>query len=53
MLYLNVTGSDVNKNVTPTFNDSAVFNVTVKTNQATAGSWKGSFTYTIFTSTAA
>lgn len=47
-----VNGSDVNKNVTPSFNDEAVFNVTAKTNQATAGSWKGSFTYTISTYTA-
>lgn len=46
-------GADINKNVTPSFNDAAVFNVKVKTNQATAGSWKGSFTYTISTSTAA
>ncbi|MDE5985374.1 MAG: hypothetical protein K2H13_08990 [Eubacterium sp.] len=48
-----VTGADINKNVTPSFNDNAVFNVTVATNQATAGSWHGSFTYTISTSTAA
>lgn len=48
-----IIGTDVNKNVTPSFNDDAVFNVTVKTNQATAGSWKGAFSYTISTSTAA
>ena len=41
------TGADVNKNVTPTFNDNAVFNVNVKTNQATAGSWHGAFNYTV------
>ena len=48
----NVNGADVNKNVTPSFNDNAVFHITAKTNQATAGSWHGSFTYTISTFTA-
>ena len=42
-----LTGTDVNKNVTPTFNDNAVFNVTAKTNEATAGSWHGAFNYTV------
>lgn len=42
-----VTGADVNKNVTPDFNENAVFDVTVQTNQASAGSWHGSFTYNI------
>lgn len=42
-----LTGAGVNKNVTPAFNDEAVFNVLVKTNEATAGSWNGSFNYTI------
>lgn len=46
-----LTGSDVNKNVTPSFNDDAVGNVTVKTNEATAGSWEGQFAFTISTST--
>lgn len=43
-------GANINKNVTPEFNDLSVFNVTVKTNEATAGSWSGSFNYTIFLS---
>lgn len=47
------SGDGINKNVTPEFNDAAVFNVTVKTNQATAGSWKGTFSYDIFLSDAA
>lgn len=42
-----LTGDDVNKNVTPSFNDDAVFNITVKTNEATAGSWSGSYKTTI------
>lgn len=42
-----LTGDKVNKNVTPSYNDRAVFNVSVKTNEATAGSWKGSFNYNI------
>lgn len=42
-----LTGDKVNKNVTPSYNDKAVFNVKVKTNEATAGSWKGSFNYNI------
>lgn len=48
-----LNGADVNKNVTPAFNDNAVFNLEVKTNQATAGSWHGSFTYTISTASIA
>lgn len=47
-----INGADVNKNVTPSFNDNAVFHITAKTNQATAGSWHGAFTYTISTYTA-
>ncbi len=45
-----VNGAEINKNVTPEFNDLSVFNVTVKTNEATAGSWTGSFNYTIYLS---
>lgn len=48
-----VTGANVNKNVTPAFNDDATFVITVKTNQATAGSWHGSFNETISLTTAA
>lgn len=46
----NLSGADVNKNVTPDFNDNAVGKVTVKTNEATAGSWQGEFSFTISTS---
>lgn len=46
-----LTGSDVNKHVTPAFNDDAVGKVTVKTNEATAGSWAGTFAFEISTST--
>lgn len=42
-----VSGEKVNKHVTPSFNDKAVFKVTVKTNEASAGSWQGSFNYNI------
>ena len=42
-----VSGEKVNKHVTPKFNDKAVFNVAVKTTEATAGSWQGSFNYNI------
>lgn len=45
-----LTGADVNKNVTPDFNENAVSTVEIKTNQASAGSWAGEFTYTISTS---
>lgn len=50
------TASDekgLSKTVTPEFNDNAVFNTTVKTNQATAGSWHGTYTYDISLSTVA
>lgn len=46
-------GEDISKTVTPDYNDNAVFDVTVKTNQATAGSWSGQFTYNISLSDAA
>jgi len=49
----NVTGADVNKEVTPDFNDKAVSNVEISTDEATAGSWHGTFTYTISVSNAA
>lgn len=48
-----VTGADVNKNVTPAFNDACSFNIDVKTNEATAGSWSGSYNNNIFLTTAA
>ena len=47
------TGADVNKFLTPAFNDNATFNVTVKTDAASAGSWNGSFNYEISLSTVA
>ena len=40
-------GAKVNKNVTPNFNDKAVFDVSVKTKELSAGSWAGSFNYNI------
>lgn len=40
-------GAKVNKNVTPNFNDKAVFDVSVKTKDLSAGSWAGSFNYNI------
>lgn len=42
-----VTGSDVNKHLDYVFNDECKSTVTVKTNQATAGSWSGSYNNTI------
>ncbi len=44
-----LSGERVNKNVTAAFNDKATSLVEVKTNQATAGSWSGEFTYSIYT----
>ena len=41
------SGDKVNKNVTPSFNDKAVFDVDVKTKGLSAGSWSGSFNYNI------
>ncbi len=41
------TGAKVNKHVTPSFNDDAVFDVSVKTKDLSAGSWSGSFNYNI------
>ena len=40
-------GTMVNKHVTPNFNDKAVFDVSVKTKDLSAGSWAGSFNYNI------
>jgi hypothetical protein len=40
-------GAKVNKHVTPSFNDKAVFDVSVKTKDLSAGSWAGSFNYNI------
>ena len=42
-----LSGADVNKNVSPDFNDTAVSSVEIKTNEAPAGSWAGTFTYSI------
>ena len=41
------SGDKVNKFVTPSFNDKAVFDVSVKTKELSAGSWSGSFNYNI------
>ena len=46
-------GSKVNKHVTPDFNDNAVFEVSVKTKDLSAGSWAGSFNYNISVSNTA
>lgn len=43
----------LSKTVTPEFNDNAVFNVTIKTDEATAGSWHGTYTYDISLSSVA
>lgn len=42
-----LTGEKVNKFVTPSFNDKAVFDVSIKTKDLTAGSWSGTFNYNI------
>ena len=41
------SGAKVNKYVTPSFNDNAVFDVSIKTKDLSAGSWSGSFNYNI------
>ena len=41
------SGAKVNKYVTPEFNDNAVFDVTIKTKDLSAGTWSGSFNYNI------
>ena len=41
------SGDKVNKFVTPSFNDKAVFDVSIKTKDLSAGSWAGSFNYNI------
>ncbi len=41
------SGEKVNKFVTPNFNDKAVFDVTIKTKDLSAGTWSGSFNYNI------
>ena len=41
------SGEKVNKFVTPSFNNKAVFDVSVKTKDLSAGSWSGSFNYNI------
>ena len=41
------TGAKVNNHVTPSFNDKANFDVSVKTKDLSAGSWSGSFNYNI------
>lgn len=47
-----VTGDDVNKNLDYVFNDECSTIITIKTNQATSGSWSGSYNNTISLSTA-
>lgn len=47
-----VTGDDVNKNLDYVFNDKCSTIITIKTNQATSGSWSGSYNNTISLSTA-
>lgn len=47
-----VTGADVNKHLDYTFNDECSTIITIKTNQATAGSWSGSYNNTVSLSTA-
>lgn len=42
-----LTGTDVNKQVTPDFNDSATSTIEIKTDKATAGSWAGTFNFNI------
>lgn len=46
-------GTKVNKSVTPTFNDNAVFDLNIKTKDLSAGSWAGSFNYNISVSNTA
>lgn len=41
------SGEKVNKFVTPSFNNKAVFDVSIKTKDLSAGSWSGSFNYNI------
>ena len=41
------SGAKVNKYVTPEFNDNAVFDVTIKTKDLSAGTWSGAFNYNI------
>ena len=43
-------GDGINKHVTPTFNDKAVFETVIKTNEATAGTWKGTYNTEIYLS---
>lgn len=47
-----VTGADVNKHLDYIFNDECSTIITIKTNQATAGSWSGSYNNTVSLSTA-
>lgn len=42
-----LTGTDVNKQVTPDFNDNATSTIEIKTDKATAGSWAGTFNFNI------
>lgn len=46
------TGGNIKQGVTLEFNDTAKDTVKVKTNQATAGSWAGSFGWTVSTTVA-
>lgn len=48
-----VTGDKVNKHLDYVFNDTCRSIITVKTNQATAGSWNGTYNNSVFLSTVA
>lgn len=47
-----VTGDDVNKHLDYVFNDECKSTIIVKTNQATAGSWSGTYNNNVFLSSA-
>lgn len=47
-----VTGDDVNKHLDYVFNDDCKSEIVVKTNQATAGSWSGTYNNNVFLSSA-
>lgn len=46
-----VTGADVNKNLDYVFNDNCLSTIIVKTNEASAGSWHGSYNNVVSLST--
>lgn len=47
-----VTGDDVNKHLDYVFNDECKSTIIVKTNQATAGNWSGTYNNNVFLSSA-